>query len=285
MDKHKLCKEPKYKNLVLSGGSIHAFSHMGALFRLQEKGLIDVKKLKAVAGASAGSLFALLIVLGFSLTDIWDFIRNIDINKLVKPDFFSFINEFGVDNGNLILNILEDILFSTTKIKNINLSQLFELTKIHLTVVGSCLTTKEIVYFDHINTPNLSAALAIRISISMPGFFAPVKLENKIYIDGALLNSFPMNLFEDRLDETIGILIHHHYNTNFTCPEEYIMSVFNLFMYHFYKQAEKYPNNTIYVMKNEAQSIFNFNIPLELKNRLFNTGVESVNKFILKHNL
>lgn len=285
MDNHKLVKGPKYKNLVLSGGSVYAFSHMGALFRLQEKGLIDVKRLKAIAGASAGSLFALLIVLGFSLTDIWDFIRNIDINKLVKPDFFSFINEFGVDSGNVILNILEDILFNTTKIRSISFKQLFDLTKIHLTVVGSCLTTKEIVYFDHINTPDLSVALAVRISIGMPGFFAPVKYENKMYVDGALLNNFPMNLFEDKLDETIGILIYHNYNTNFNCPEEYIMSIFNLFMYHFYKQAEKYPNNTIYVVKNETQSIFNFNIPLELKNRLFNTGVESVNKFILKHNL
>jgi len=285
MNKHKICKKPKYRNLVLSGGSVYAFAHIGALFRLQEKKLIDIKNLKAVAGASAGALFGFLIVLGFSLTEIWDFLKSIDINKLIKPSFFSLMTEYGMDSGKIIHDILEDILFNVTNIKKITMKQLYNITKIHFTIVGSCLTTKEIVYFDHINTPNFEVALAVRISISMPGFFTPVTFDNKQYIDGAFLNAYPMNLFEDKLNETIGILICSSFDTTFKCPEEYVMAIINLFMYHFYKVSEKYPENTIYINKNETKSIFDFNISQELKNRLFNTGISAVDTFILRYNL
>ena len=38
--------------------------------------------------------------------------------------------------------------------------------------------------------------MAIRISISMPGFFTPVTIDNKKYIDGAILDNYPINFFE-----------------------------------------------------------------------------------------
>lgn len=276
--------EPKYKNLVLSGGSVKGICHVGALQRLIDEKLINPKKLKALAAASAGSLFGVLLVLGFSNEEIWQFLQSLDMSKTIKPDFFMLLKKCGIDNGEIIHNLYEEILTRKTGIKHINFKQLFEITKIHLTIVGSCLTTKEIIYYDHINTPTFKVSMAIRISISMPGFFTPVVIGNKKYIDGAILNNYPMNLFRDKLDETIGILNCGDYDTNYTYPEEYFLAVMHLFMYHYYKErCSDYNENTVYITKNvETVNIFDFNLNFETKQKLYQCGIDAAEEFIRK---
>lgn len=281
MDKKN--NKPIYKHLVISGGSVRAISHVGALHCLIEKGYIDLKQLKSIAGTSAGALFGCLLTIGFTTNEIWDFLKCLDFNKLVNPDFFLFLKQCGVDSGKIIYNLMEDILTKKTGIKQITFKQLFNLTNINFIVIGSCLTTKEAAYYDYINTPDFQVSLAIRISISMPGFFTPVIIDGKKYVDGGILNNFAMNLFEDKLEETIGILICNEYNTNYKYPEEYFMAIINLFMYNFYKHAEKYPNNTIFIRKEMInQSIFDFNMNYNTKLKLFELGKQATNEFIEK---
>jgi NTE family protein len=40
----------------------------------------------------------------------------------------------------------------------------------------------------------MSVRLAIRISISVPIVFTPVLYNNNYYVDGGVINNFPMNL-------------------------------------------------------------------------------------------
>jgi|SRR5271154_567255 len=277
--------EPKYKNLVLSGGSTKGIAHIGGIQRLVEKKLIDLSKLQALAGSSAGALIGCLVTVGFTIEEIWEFILCLNMQKLVNPDIFMFLKKCGLDTGQTIYNLIEEILTQKTGIKHINFRQLYEITKIHFTVVGSCLTTKEIIYYDYINMPNFKVSTAIRISIGMPGFFVPVIIDGKQYIDGAILNDYPMNLFSDKLDETIGILICDEYDTEYKCPEQYFMAIINLFKYHYYyRTQEKYIDNTVYVRKNFPNvSIFNFDMDNNTKNAIYDAGVSAVDEFIQQH--
>lgn len=274
--------EPKYNFLVLSGGSVYAISQIGAVKKLIEEKLIDLKKLKAVAGTSAGSLFGVLIVLGFTIDEIWDFVYHLDMKNMVKPDFFMLLQKCGVESGQIIHNLFEEILTKKTGIKHINFRQLYELTKIHFIIVGSCLTTKEIVYYDYINTPTFKVSMAIRISISIPGFFTPVTIGNNKYVDGGILNDYPMNLFADKLDKTIGILVCNEFKTDYKYPEEYFMAIINLFLYHYYqKTADQWHENTIYIKKKiDNVSLFNFDVNNKTKEDLYASGVEASEEFI-----
>lgn len=278
----KAILDPKYKNLVMSGGSIRGISLIGAIKELIDKRLIDLKKLKTVTGTSAGSMLGTLIVLGLTIDEIWDFVYNFDVNKLVKPDPLLFFQKCGVETGQLIHNFFEDFITQKTGIKHINFRQLHELTGIHFTIVGTCLTTKEIIYFDHINTPHEKVSVALRISIGIPGFFIPFVIGDKKYIDGGVLNNYAMNLFDDRLDETIGIMICSDYNTDYKYPEEYFMAIINLLMYYFYQKTnEKYKNNTIYI-KETSDNVFmvKFDIDYETKIKLYDYGVTAAKNFI-----
>lgn len=275
---------PIIKNLVLSGGSVRGISHIGVIKKLIMEKILDPDQLTTVAGTSAGSLVGLLIVLGFNIDEIWDFVYCLDMKKIVQPDVFNLLKKCGADTGQTIYNLLEEILTQKTKIKHINFKQLYDLTKIHFIVVGSCLTTKQAVYYDYINTPTFKVSMAIRISISMPGIFTPVIIGNNRYVDGGIMNNYPMDLFHDKLDETIGILICNEFNTDYRYPEEYLMAVMNLFMYHYYQKIEnKYNDNTIHVVKhNDNINIFNFNIDNDVKMSLYHCGLHAAEEFIRK---
>ena len=273
--------KPRYENLVLSGGSIRGISHIGALKELVDKGLIDLRNLKALAAVSIGSLIGILIVLGFSIDEIWDFVYHLDMKKIIRPDIFLFIKKCGMDTGYIIYDLIEQILTKKTDIKHITFKQLYEITKIHFTAVGACLTTKDIVYYDHINTPNFKVSMAIRISIGLPGLFTPVVINGKQYIDGGVLNNYPINLFADRLDKTVGILICNECNTKYKYPEEYFIAIMNLFQYNYYqKSVEKYTKNTIYIKEcPDNTHILSFNLDNKTKVKLYNIGMTAVKNF------
>lgn len=274
--------EPKYVNIVLSGGSIKGISLIGGLSRLAEEKLIDFKKIKALVGSSAGSLFGLLVVLGFTVDEIWNFIYCLDMGKVVCPNFMLLLKKCGVETGQVIHNLVEEIITKKTGTKHINFKQLYEITGIHYTVVGTCLTTKEVIYYDHINTPTFKVSMAIRISISIPGFFTPVTIDDKKYIDGAVLNNYAMNLFEDQLDKTIGLLICDSYNTEYNYPEEYFLAIMNIFMYSYYQKTMlDYKDNTVYIDK-IPENLFslNFDIDDNAKIALFQSGILAAEEFI-----
>lgn len=272
-----------YKNLVLSSGSIQGISHAGAIKKLVSENILDLRKLKSVAGVSAGALFAILIALGFTIDEIWEFIYQLDFSKLISPDFMLFFQKCGFDTGQIVYNLLEQILTGKTGIKHINFRQLYDITKMHLIIVGTCLTTKEAVYFDHINTPFFKVSTAIRISIGIPGFFTPVVIDGKQYIDGAIMNNFPIDLYKNELSQTIGIYIHSDYNTEYKWPEQYLMAVVNLFMDNYFnKSFKKYENNVVVVEGVHEINTFNFGVTNLQKTLIYSRGVAAAEKFIEK---
>ena len=280
-------KTCKYCNLVLSGGSVKGIAHVGALNVLVEKGLIDLKKLESVAGTSAGSMLGLLIVLGFTTDEVRDFLYELDISSMFNPDLSLVLKKCGIETGQTVCRMFEDILYERTRVKHINFRQLFEITGIHFIVVGSCLTTKEAVYYDHLNTPNFKVSMAIRISIGIPGFFTPVAIGSNRYIDGGVINDYPMNLFVDRLDKTVGILINNEFSTEYSCPEEYFMAIISLFFYRYYnKSAEQWADNTVCIKHTmDNINMLSFDIDYDSKVKLYEAGENAALDFINKKQL
>ena len=102
--------EPKYKNIVFSGGGVKGIAHIGIVFTLQKSGLLDVSKLDKIVGTSAGSMFAALLAFGFSVTEIWNFVYKLDFGKIVNVNFINLFQNNGLDNGDTIVNIFEQFL-------------------------------------------------------------------------------------------------------------------------------------------------------------------------------
>lgn len=278
MEEDNSQKPPKkYYNLVLSGGGIKSISQLGAIKQLIDSGYLTLSEIKSIAGTSAGAIISILLTLGFTVDEIWDFIMKLNIPKLVEPNILIFLDKMGIESGQKIYDVIEGIIHKKTGIKHINFRQLYEITGINLTVVGSCLTTREAVYFNHLNYPNFKVSMAVRISISIPFFFTPVVIDNLTYIDGGVTDNYPMKLFMDDLEHTIGILICDEYSTSYIYPDEYIMAILNLITYNYYRyQIFENSQNTIKINQKILNiSLFHFNVDDDLKMKLFNLGIES----------
>jgi predicted acylesterase/phospholipase RssA len=273
------------ENIVLSAGSTRMISQIGALNKLIEDKTIEMKNIKKVAGVSAGSILGILLVLNFTIDEIWDFVYKLDTGKLLCPNILNMLSDYGADDGNTILNLTEGILNKRTNIKNITFKQLYEIVPIHFTVVLSSLSERIPLYCDYINTPQMIISQAIRASTSIPMLFKPVTIDGNIYIDGGVTDYFPMHLFKDELKSTIGILVSYGYSTKFNCLEEYFMSIINLFLYQYYSKA-LHVNFHNHVVKIEFHpdniSMLNFNLDNETKNKLFKCGVDAVEMFLKK---
>lgn len=265
------------RNLVFSGGGIKGVAHLGVLEALQERGVLHIDQIKRVAGASAGSIVAMLIGLGCDLDEIWIIMSGVCSEDLVQPNPMLFMKYRGMETGQKVLAYLERFIEQKSGNRHLTLLQMYQLTGIEFTAVGSCLTTKEPTYFNYRTWPHLRVSIAVRISICMPGLFTPVELDGKEYLDGSILDDLPMDLFHDEIEHTIGSLIGSSFDTSYQHPEEYPMAVMNLFLSKFFtKDTSTYQSQLITIVGIPAcVRMFTFQIELSCIQQLRDSGYHS----------
>jgi NTE family protein len=76
--------------------------------------------------------------------------------------------------------------------KNITLKELYDITGKLLVTVGVSLTDSKTYYFNAHTYPNLKVIDAVRISVSIPCYFTPIKLDNHTFVDGGILSNYPL---------------------------------------------------------------------------------------------
>lgn len=271
-----------YHNLVFSGGSIRGIAHFGALQELIDRRQVILSQVRSVAGASAGSIVSLMIALRYSMREIWGIIGGMNMSQMVNPDLMLLLTQYGADTGDKIEEFISDTIQKKCGSKDLTFAEMFRQTGIQCTIVASCIETKSATYFNHINTPDVPVITAVRASISIPLFFTPVKHDGKTYVDGSATDDFPMHLFEDDMEHTVGIIICNDYKTKYSCLEEYFLAITNLFFHMYYlKDSHQYPENTIFVSGvSDTIEILSFQLDREMINHLRQCGVEAAKKFL-----
>ncbi|WP_100404771.1 patatin-like phospholipase family protein [Bacillus solitudinis] len=195
---------------VFAGGGVKAFSFIGALQVMEEKGY----EFERVGGTSAGSIIAALVKAGYRSEELYHLLDKLNVDEF-KDERMSYIPfsmakwlhlyfKLGLFKGEKLENWLRDIL----KAKGI--STFADLPDGTLKIIASDLSRgKMIVLPDDLKQygaiPGMfSVARAVRMSCSIPYFFEPVKLYNRTgigkasyIVDGGILSNFPMWLFRD----------------------------------------------------------------------------------------
>lgn len=196
----------KKKFLVISGGGIRGMSFIGALKALENyKILCDIE---TFAGTSVGALIIVFFVIGYSIDEIFEFIKYFDVTKMSSIDSLNtIISLFGFDDGKKIDIILTKIFECKNLNSDITFNDLFIITKKEIIITSVCINTMDVVYMSYKSHPNMSVKLAVKMAISIPVLFTPILFENKYYIDGGCIDNYPIGLFKDNLDEVIGLYV------------------------------------------------------------------------------
>ena len=205
------------KNLVFEGGGVKGIAFIGALQKLFSNNLLN--SVENIAGTSAGSGVATLFACGYDIKELKNLIWTCNFNKF-KDDSFGIFRDlwrlyyhYGFHDGSELKTFHENLIYNKLGIENITFNKFYDITNKDLTITGTCLTDSKIHYFNKDNTPNMCVSDAIQISMSIPYYFKPINFDNKIFVDGGLLNNFPVDYYDlediDRNpiinEETLGL--------------------------------------------------------------------------------
>lgn len=173
----------KYKiGLALSGGGTRGFAHLGAIKAIKEHGIVP----EIIAGVSAGSIVGALYADG---EDAEEALMALTSKRLLR--FFELI----VPRSGLVkMTGFERILRNTLKAKN------FEDLQIPLLIFAVNINTAKLVRFD-----KGDLITAIKASSSIPVIFPPVEIEGQYYLDGGIINNFPVDALRNDCETVIGI--------------------------------------------------------------------------------
>ena len=192
--------EYHFRNLIFEGGGVKGVAYLGAMQVLEEKGILA--NIRRVGGTSAGAINATLVALGFTNAEQkqilygMDFKRFMDNTFGVLRDIDRLINKFGWNKGDFFHNWLSGFIKEKLR-PDATLKDLKEAGKPDLYVYGTNLSTHfgEVFSFEH--TPTMRIADAVRISMSIPLFFAAVRnARNDVYVDGGMLSNYPIKIFD-----------------------------------------------------------------------------------------
>ena len=190
----------EYENLVFEGGGICGFGFIKVIDALNKYNIMD--NIKRYAGTSAGSIIAALFAIGYTSDELYDIFINIDISDYVEngwryfKDLYRLYSKFGYNKTDKIYKLIGNIIEDKTGDEDYTFNDLYFDKSIELTITASCLNKHNVEYFSHLNYPNMPIRQAIRMSISIPYYFEAVKFNDNIYVDGGMLNNYPINYFD-----------------------------------------------------------------------------------------
>lgn len=195
-----------YKKLVFSGGGIKGIAFIGALKVLNQYNILT--HIDTYLGCSAGAIIALLVSLGYKHQELYRLFTKLNFANYQDLKMEQFLEKKGMDTGNKIIRLFSLIAGRKGMSSEATFEEHFKLTNKKLIMVGSNITRNRIKYFSVDETPHAKVMDALRITISYPYIFQPVIWENELYVDGGLLNHFPIKYFGEDCQDVLGIMLH-----------------------------------------------------------------------------
>jgi NTE family protein len=190
-----------FKNLVFEGGGVKGIAYVGALQELESRQIVE--KIKRVGGTSAGAINAVLVALGCNLKETQKILMELNFNNFLDDswgilrDTGRLIHEYGWYKGDFFKNWIGTLVREKTGNENSTFNDLKNQGLLDLYLIGTNLSTgfSEVFSFEH--APRMRVADAVRISMSIPLFFAAVRnMRQDVYVDGGVFNNYPIKLFD-----------------------------------------------------------------------------------------
>lgn len=192
-----------YDTLVLSGGSIKGFGHLGAVQYLQDIGYLC--QIRKFIGTSIGGVLCYLFCIGYSPIEIMIYLnqQSTFFENIQKVDLVNLVNGMGALPFSLIQDLLEKMTVNKIK-KYITMKDILQVygKELILLTYNETLEKEEILSSQ--THPDLPCITALRMTCNLPFLFEPFIYGDYSYMDGGVLNNFPINLVDPE-DFPIGI--------------------------------------------------------------------------------
>ena len=205
--------------VVLSGGGAKGMAHIGALKVLEKAGIpVDI-----VTGTSMGSIIGGLYAIGYNANSLdsmvrvqdWGYVitdredlsrQSLDDRKKQNTYFFSTgmtigkkdMNAGGIIKGKNLAELFQQLCVGYT--------DSLDFTR-DLPIPFACVAT-DIITNDEVDFHSGRLAQAMRASMAIPAAFSPVRIGDKVLVDGGLKNNYPADIAREMgADIIIGVTV------------------------------------------------------------------------------
>jgi predicted acylesterase/phospholipase RssA len=219
------------KHLVFSGGAYKGLYFLGALEHLNNNKFLNIENIETIHAVSIGSIIAVILCLKITIKDIIEFIINKPLKHLFKFEMDNIINindEFGIYDKEIFTDMYYSFFGSVGLECSMTLKELYEYSGIELIVTAVRMNDWEVEDFSYKTHPDLSVLDATYMSSSLPFIIKPMKYNNSYYLDGGLINSYPLDRCIDCGYNTDEILSLKAWNEN---PNNLLKDNMNVFTF------------------------------------------------------
>ncbi len=315
----------KKLNLVLEGGGVKGIALVSAIEELENAGY----SWACLGGTSAGAIVATLLAVGYTGSDLKDKLLNdLDFRNIMDSNWpniqyirsakgldkvliipliwnllRNFFKNYGLFDGDYILNYVRNLIKIKTGEDRYTFSHLARrpdatITKLNLMVTD--ITNKRLLILPrdlkklNIKAKDMEIALAMRMSMSFPLFFKPIRIcvKNKDlwFMDGGVLSNFPY-WYVDGLEThegkpaypTVGLELIEK-------PDEPIASIWGLVtamlstMISSFDRAYASSKKRVIKIDVKGISTLDFDLSSDKKDYLCNNGKSAAIKFLKQFN-
>ena len=188
--------------LVLSGGGVKGYAHLGVLRVLERENI----KIDYITGTSIGALVGTLYSIGYSVDEIEKFLDDVNVSSFLETvtdntnlslekkeslkkysAYLSFDNELNFSFPKGLKGTGEEYLILKKILGKYEYMDSFDDFPIPLRIVATNLNTGETKAFSKGDVAKVLIA-----SMAIPSIFEPMKIDGEIYVDGLVSRNLPV---------------------------------------------------------------------------------------------
>lgn len=260
----------KKTNLIIGGGGIKGLCFLGALEEIFK--IYPFEQFQNFSGVSVGSTIIVMLIIGYSIDELKDFFIKNDLYNFSEYKFSNLINEYGCDKGDKLVNLIKAFFKTKNVDYNITFIQFYKKFNKTIYICGSNISLETVEYFSHLNNPNMKVIDSLRISISVPILFTPVKYNDYYYVDGVFLENYPILPFKNS-KKNISVLLDFDKTRNIQGFDSYLKKLIYSISNHLsHIKMKNYLNNDIIYILNNNTNNLDFKLNDETKQKLLDIG-------------
>ena len=186
------------KHLVISGGGPNGILSYGIASHLAKKGFWSLADIQSMYGCSIGAYLIVIFSLGYEWEWLDDYLIKRPWEKLVAASTTHLIDIYEKKcllNEHFFIEAITPLLRAKDLKDTITLKDLYDYNHIEIHMYATNINGVQLEKIDlsYKTYPDLSLITALRMSMAFPIIFEPIFIKECCYIDGGLMNNFPLN--------------------------------------------------------------------------------------------